>query len=864
MNADFLDRLQNVLDEAMERRPRERASFLDEACGGDADLRAEADSLLGHQPVVGAFLETPAYSLVDGSLVQSQARVGELKAGDELGDCRVISLLGEGGMGEVYLAEDAALERRVAVKLLKRRLNEMDLARRFRHERKVLAGLTHPNIARLYGGGTTSDGRSYLVMEYVEGERLDRFCEARGLSVNERLGLFRKVCSAVAYAHQNLVVHRDLKPANIRVTPEGEPKLLDFGIAKLLDPDGTADSDQTVTMHGPMTPEYASPEQIKAEPITMASDVYSLGVVLYELLCGRRPYQAKNRRPDELARAICEEEAPRPSTVIRRTASATDTATAPAGQAPATRQRSAAWRRQLEGDLDNIAAKALCKEPARRYANVAALSEDIRRHIEGLPVTARQDTLSYRTGKFVRRNKVGVAAGVLVFLALVMGLVVATWQAHVARQERDRARFAQKQSERLNNFLQTLLTSADPSHMGKDVKVVQVLDAASQTLDRELAAEPALRAEAHLTLSDTYAHLLLGKPAEEHARAALVILHRLHPPDDPIIAQAELKLTQALLKQNRYVEMEPLLRHIVMVQRRQSPPDIPALGISLGQLGSCLTFLGRLSEASPTLDEALSVLRKSGREMTAAYATVVGQAGNLAYLQRDFGQAAAYFQQALDLSRKLDPNSANHVTLENNLPLTLFRLGRLPEAQALAQQLEKDCQNNLGQGNQLYALFLTTSSLLDFVRGDYPTVIRKEREGLAALAALNYPPHGPGIVHSRILLGLALTRTGHAEEGEPMLRLESGETNLDNSYFDRTFGNRETALGECLLAERRYVEAGPLLLTGYGELEKRLGTQDLMTLQAGRRLRDLYTAWNKPAEASRFDQDAMAQTAPGP
>ena len=846
MSAESLERLLDILDEAMERPPQERASFLDGACGSDADLRAEVDSLLGHQPVVGKFLETPACLLVDDSFIHPRA--GELEAGDELGDCRVISLLGEGGMGEVYLAEDTRLERRVAVKLLKRRLDEASLARRFRHERKVLAGLTHPNIARLYGGGVTPDGRSYLVMEYVEGERLDRFCEAGGLSINERLGLFRKVCAAIAYAHQNLVVHRDLKPANIRVTPEGEPKLLDFGIAKLLDPEGTANPDPTVTMHGAMTPEYASPEQIKGEPITVASDVYSLGVVLYELLCGQRPYQAKSRRPDELARAICEEEAPRPSTVVRQTTSATTMATG---------------RRQLEGDLDNIVARALRKEPGRRYPGAAALSEDIRRHCEGLPVTARKDTLSYRTGKFVRRNKVGVAAGVLVVLSLVAGLIAATWQAHVARQERDRAQLSQKQSERLNNFLQTLLTSADPSKMGKDVKVVQVLDAASQTLDRELADEPALLAQAHLTLSDTYTHLVLGKPAEEHARAALAILHGLHPPDDPVIAQAEFKLTQALTRQNRYAEMEPLLRHVVTVQRRQSPPDFTALGMRLGQLGGCLTSLGRLSEAKPILGEALSLLQKSGQEKTVAYATVVGQAGSLAYLDRDYEKAAAYMQQALDLSRKLDPNGANLCSLENNLAIALIRLGRLPEAQALVQQLEQDCQKNLGQGNYTYALFLLTSSLLDFIRGDYPTVIRKEREGLAAATALNFPPHGPGVVHGRFLLGLALTRTGHAEEGEPMLRVASGEENFDSSNFDQTFGNRETALGECLLAEKRYAEAQPLLLTGYDDLEKRLGSRNRLTVQARQRLRDLYTAWSKPAEAARYLDDGSVSATAG-
>ena len=220
-------------------------------------------------------------------------------------------------MGEVYLADDVVLGRRVALKLIQRGKGGTLLSH-FRHERRVLAGLNHPNIAQLYGGAVTPEGRAYLVMEYVEGERLDKYCAARALPLAERLKLFRKICAAVSYAHQNLVIHRDLKPANIRVTPEGEPKLLDFGIAKLLEPEGSPGMEPTATMSGALTPEYASPEQLRGEPITTASDVYSLGVVLYELLCGERPYLLKGRRPDELARAICEEDPPRASTVAGR------------------------------------------------------------------------------------------------------------------------------------------------------------------------------------------------------------------------------------------------------------------------------------------------------------------------------------------------------------------------------------------------------------------------------------------------------------------------------------------------------------------------------------------------------------------
>ena len=429
-------RVLDLVGEALDLAPAERPAFLQSACGEDAAVLAEVNSLLTYQSGSNTFLAHPAFQ-VDPEILASPS--GELLPGTILGDYRIESLLGEGGMGEVYLAQDTALGRKVAVKLLKRHLDDAALLRRFRHERRVLAGLTHPGIARLYGAAVSPEGRSYLVMEYVEGERLDRYCDRHNLGVPERLALFRQVCAAVAYAHRNLVIHRDLKPANIRVTPGGEPKLLDFGVAKLLDPEEatlTLDA-PTVTLAAAMTPEYASPEQLRGEPITTASDVYSLGVVLYELLTGARPYHFKSRRPDEVARVICEEEPPRPSTVLRGRQGRTKPTAAPS--APG---RFRTWRLRpssfvlhpsaLAGDLDNIVAMALRKEPARRYASAAQLADDIRRHDAGLPVLARKDTAGYRVNRFVRRHKPGVAAAVLVLLALVAGLVSTAIQARRA------------------------------------------------------------------------------------------------------------------------------------------------------------------------------------------------------------------------------------------------------------------------------------------------------------------------------------------------------------------------------------------------------------------------------------------------
>ena len=871
MNADEVERMMALFAEAADYPPDQQAAFLTRACPDDAALRQEVAALLRCQAEADRFLEEPAFG--HGLEVLQRAAGGELQAGDTVGECRVVSLLGVGGMGEVYLAEDTIHHRPVALKLIGQGRAEETRGRHFRHERKVLATLNHPHIARLYGSGVTAKGQAYLVMEYVEGERLDRFCQERGLDVPARLALFRKVCAAVAYAHQNLVVHRDLKPANIRVTPEGEPKLLDFGIAKLLDPEGTtARLDPTVTMQGAMTPEYASPEQLKGEVITTGSDVYSLGVVLFELLTGQRPFaHLKSRRPDELARAVCEEEPPRPSTVAGQTTPTTATVTLLTGSAAAPQPRPATVRRQLEGDLDNIIAKTLRKEPARRYASVAAFSEDLRRHGDGLPVSARKDTLRYRAGKFVRRNKVGVAAASFVTVALVGGLVTTTWQVRIARQERDHVLIAQRQSARLNIFLQDLLLSSDPAKMGKDVKVVEVLDASSKNLDRDLGNEPELLAQAHETLSRAYLRLGVMLASEEHARAALAIFRRLHGDDDPVTALSKDYLVDALVKRNRYDEMLALSSQAVAVLRRQPAVDNYDLARALLLWGVSLAYTLHPQEAEPALIEGLRRMREARGEVDADYVYGLRCWSILQWVKQDDEGMEATCRRLIALADQLSPGSTETLTTEVNLCNGLFVQGKLTEMEATLRRLEPECRQKVGESNRFYGLALYMISLLGFTRGDYPGVILQERQCLEIMTSL-WANNDYHIVMGRALLGLALTRTGDAPAGEPLLRaaLADGK-NMDRfsqvigpRFFDLTFGNLGTALGECLLVQKRYAEAEPLLLTGHDDLEKRLGVQNRLTIQATRRLHDLYLAWNKPAEVARFADNATAQPSPTP
>ncbi|HYO99062.1 MAG TPA: protein kinase [Pyrinomonadaceae bacterium] len=479
-------RVETVFQTALDIRPENRERFLAEACAGDEVLRREVERLIEGYEAADEFLEQPALDLkqIAGDELPTlraedvSAFAHGLESGARVGAYRILRELGRGGMGAVYLAERAEGDFRklVAVKVVKRGMDTDFVLRRFRHERRALAALDHPNIARLLDGGATDDGLPYIIMEHVEGQDIDRYCDERRLSIDARLRLFLAVCAGVSHAHQSLIIHRDIKPSNILVTGDGTPKLLDFGIAKILNPSlADAPFEHTATALRMLTPDYASPEQVRGERVTTVSDVYSLGVLLYLLLTGRRPYHFRTYRFEEIARIVCEQNPPRPSAAIGSTvpASGDGFATARASgeasdgfstegasegrqvsdevrgatdAAPSldelARARSVAperLRRSLADDLDNIVLKALRKEPSRRYASVEQFAEDIERHLEGLPVRARADTFAYRSRKFVRRNKAGVAATLGVALSLVGGLTATTWQWRVAQVERARA-----------------------------------------------------------------------------------------------------------------------------------------------------------------------------------------------------------------------------------------------------------------------------------------------------------------------------------------------------------------------------------------------------------------------------------------
>jgi serine/threonine protein kinase len=468
--------IRQIFDGALERPDQDRAAFLRVVCARDDDLRREVEALLASHGTSGSFLNQPAIEL-DRTFLQNLAstggygpggtgfpypghtgETGEYATGYRAGPYQLQKRIGRGGMGSVWLATrfDSDFTKSFAVKLVKPGMDSQEILRRFRLEREVLSGLDHPNIARLIDGGSTPDGLPYLVMEYVEGTRIDQFCESRKISITDRLKLFRQVCSAVQYAHQHLVIHRDIKTANILVTAEGAPKLLDFGIAKLMHNEfSTLAASETRPEMRPMTLDYASPEQVRGDQITTATDIYSLGVLLYKLLTGKTPYGPEARSQPALQHAICEVEPLKPSAVILTDTKAVIPAATHAievGQETHSKARRR-LKKKLKGDLDMILLMALRKEPHRRYVSAEQFSDDVGRYLDGRPVIARRDTLGYRAGKFVRRNPTGVAAGVLAAVALVAATGVSAYYAQQAGQQRTRAE-ARFQSERAEDLRQ--------------------------------------------------------------------------------------------------------------------------------------------------------------------------------------------------------------------------------------------------------------------------------------------------------------------------------------------------------------------------------------------------------------------------
>jgi len=825
---------------ALDRPAEQRATFLDEACAGDVGLRRDVESLLNFNTEGDGFLEQPAVEIAVKSFLH-----GALKPDQSIGSYKIVSQLGSGGMGEVYLAHDEKLNRRVALKLVRFGIGTEETARQFQREAQILASLNHPNIAQLYGAEVTPDSISFLVMEYVEGVRIDKYCADNQLSIRDRLEMFRRVCGAVDYAHQRLIIHRDIKPANILITKEVEPKLLDFGIAKLLDPEASVSGEPTMTFAAAMTPEYASPEQVRGETMTTASDVYSLGVILYELLTGQRPYRIKTRNPAEIARAITEQEPARPSTVVARDSKNS---------------------RLLKGDLDNIVLKAMRKETRRRYTSVEQFSEDIRRYLEGRPVTAHTDTLAYRARKFVTRHKAGGAAALLIMLTLVAGVVATLWQARIARnraqiamRERDHARTETTKAQRLNQFLQEMIgysagtTPGSPARAkGRDATVIDMLDDASRRVETELADQPEVKAEMLSTIGRTYMVLAKYDKAATYLREAYQANLKLYGPTRLETATVMYALANLSYLTGDYAAAESWFDKAVAAYRLHAKDanfELRQLCAILSDAAFVMRARGRLNDAETLWREALSYAPRT----PASYRNnLIVNKSFLAQLYLDRGDVSKADAMALEASQQLR-------AVGNPFPLAqaLIDLGnvrrfqhRYPEAESLIEEGTKLFSKSQGEDHPNVAFGLTSLSAVYYDERRYDLAEQDARKALAIAEKSSKTSH----VYARAsgMLGRILTATRRPAEAEPLLR---EALNVLKSRVPRQSNPMATMLGnlgECLAVQARYAEAEPLLKESY-EIVKTVHVPQSPVLEEARQhLVSLYDAWGKPQQAAVY------------
>ncbi|HEY2292758.1 MAG TPA: serine/threonine-protein kinase [Thermoanaerobaculia bacterium] len=671
IGADRWREIDLVFAEALDRPSAERKAFLDEACAGDAELRTAVERLLLADEQSDTFLEQPASELL--GLVPK-----EVEAGERLGPYRLLRRLGAGGMGTVYLArrEDEHYQQDVALKILRSGLQGTEAVHRFLAERQILARLEHPNIARLYDGGSTPDGRPYLVMELVEGLPVDEYCNRHQLTVDQRLDLFRRICSAVQYAHQHLLVHRDLKPGNILVTEAGEPKLLDFGIAKRLEPGSATQPDLTQTGSRVMTPSYASPEQVRGEAITTASDVYSLGVILYGLLAGRLPYRVENGFAHEIERAICEAEPERPSAALFR---AGEPPAEEIARARATRPQ--ALRRRLQGDLDNVALMALRKEPARRYGSAAQLSRDIENHLHSLPVVARPDTLPYRTRKLVRRHRFGVSAAALVVLLVAAFIVSLIVQGRRIARERDKAQYSL-------SFLLDTFKDADPYHTkGEHLTADEILSRGAERVSRDLAGRPDVQAALMDAIGDVERALGRYDSAEPLLQRGLALRQATFGPDSLEVAESLEHL--GLLKRERssFTEAERLLRRSLAIEQARLGDGSLQTAKILNELGDLLATTGKADEAETLHREALRI---ANRVEGAVGPTVAESLLFLSQAKLQQGNLSAAERLAREVllveSRVVGARDPRLLEIQSRVGSILIYAGKYKEAEALLRR----------------------------------------------------------------------------------------------------------------------------------------------------------------------------------
>jgi serine/threonine-protein kinase len=866
-----------IFERAVAESPENLQAFLDEACHDDPILRRTVEELLAADRETDSFLDRPVLGPTsredpeqDSKSLGEPDPAGPPNArGARIGPYRVLRRIGKGGMSLVYLAvrADDAFQRRVVLKLLRPGMESQAIQQRMRTERQILASLDHPYIAHLYDGGTTDAGLPYFVLEFVEGVPLDVFCEQNRLTVDERLTLFRKVCSAVHYAHQNLVVHRDLKPSNILVTAEGDPRLLDFGIAKLLNPELQAgELEPTATWHQILTPNYASPEQVRGKLITTASDVYSLGVLLYKILTGHLPHRLTGLSPQEIETVLTESEPLPPSHAVTRpveeevAAAPGETAKALRPDGPYPEESRRAWVRKLAGDLDAIALKALRSTPQRRYSSVEHMSADIERFQLGLAVEARAGSWRYHLGKFVRRNRRAVAAATVVALVLASFAVAMALQASRVLFERDQARQERDKKAQVLSLILEIFELSNPYVLpGNELTVREALERSLPILEDGLREQPEVRAELLHTAGSILGVLGLHEVAREPLEEALAIRQQLYGDDHPDVAASLSALAAAYKELGELDRAEELARRAVTASRSLvgTGPDqgSEALLGSLNELVSVLCYRNEYGAAEESAQQALAMTRglPSGNVRRTA---ALEHLARIRSAEGNYREAARLNGEALARRRaRYGEDHPGQISVLNNLGLNLRRLGDLESAERHYLRALELLQANFG-AEHLDPYLLNNLASIRLAREDHSGAEEAFRQAREAVLSIN-PDHWM-VFHFEVRLALVQIRQGQAAQAEAALRtlLDLWRPRLGDHW---RIADARSILGESLSAQGRCAEAEPLMTESF---EKILQAAKQSTKQdAFERLRQHFERCGESQKIPAFEAMLEASTA---
>jgi len=872
--------LESILEQALILPPDERMAFVRQSCEGNTELLQQA---------IGQ-MATQAHAWWDWNLeAEVQPGVDPKPSYESIGAYKVIGVVGEGGMGQVLLAEraDQQFKQRVAIKLLRRGVSSYQLQTRLKLERQILATLEHPYIAKLLDGGTTPEGTPYIVMEYVDGVPINVYCDHQRLTIEQRLRLFQKVCSAVQCAHQHLIVHRDLKPSNILVTTDGTPKLLDFGIAKLLDAHSFT---QTVAMthvdYRLMTPDHASPEQVRGEPITTASDIYVLGVLLYGLLTGRKPFEIKHTRLAELERAICDSPAIPMDMGLYEVINRRDKDII----AQLCEQRSttpAKLRRDLRGDLSAIVMTALRKEPQRRYSSVEQFSADVEHYLSNQPVAARNDTWFYRTRKLIQRNAVASALSATVIVAIISFAVITSIQSKHIESEQIRA-------EQVSKFMIDLFQQADPSHSrGNEVKVREMLDVGAKRILSGLSDQPDVRASLLTAMGDVYRGLGDYDESKNLLNVALNLRRQVSGDNDPEVAKIELLLGKTLIQQGKLLEAEPLLKDSVALRRSFKSKDGAELSESISEMAFLRQQQQHYAEAIALYQEALRLVSDDNAH-AALVAETLGGLAQVHILMGDYADAESELKRSLVLFRTSfgDDHPAVAFALQN-LAFDLETQGKLDQAKPVyedAVALQKkifgpehpetikaevnygDFLRKLGEFDKAESILKEAVTLQAKALGpEHPSVgyahrylglVYRDKNELGKAeaefrTALNiYSKSLPGdhtfVGAARLSLGLVLLGSNRFDEAATELQTAVPilETTMPND--NRLSSTARAALGAALIGQHQYIAGDALLLDNYKIVLKARGANDSTVLELKKWIERSFREQNKQDAGAKY------------